>query len=245
MGNTTVLITGANRGIGKGLLEIYLARPSHTVIAAVRDLSTATPLESLPKGKDSALIIVKIDSASETDPAAAIEILKTQHSISALDIVIANAGIAKAAPCPVSSIPVAEIHDHLQVNGIGPIVLFQAVFPLLGKGAKFIYTSSAMATISAMELRPFPLSAYGASKAFGNYFTRKIHFENENLIAFSVDPGFVQTDMGNRGAKAAGLEKAYTPTNECAEGFVKQIDEATREKTSGHFAGWNGEDFPW
>lgn len=51
--------------------------------------------------------------------------------------------------------------------------------------------------------------------------------------------------MGNSGANAAGMEKAFTPTEECAIGFVKQVDEATREKTGGHFAGWNGEDFPF
>lgn len=176
-------------GIGKGLLEIYLARPSHTVIAAVRDPATASSLSSLPKGKDSTLIIVKIDSASETDAAAAVEVLKTKHGITTLDIVIANAGISNSAPCPVATVPLAEIHSHLQVNGLGPIVLFQAVFPLLGKDAKFVYTSSAIATIGGMEMRPFSLLPYGASKAFGNYFVRKIHFENEGLVAFAMDPG--------------------------------------------------------
>lgn len=52
-----------------------------------------------------------------------------------------------------------------------------------------MYTSSALATITGMELRPFSMSAYGASKAFGNYFIRKIHFENEGLVAFAMDPG--------------------------------------------------------
>ncbi|KAH7386383.1 hypothetical protein BKA64DRAFT_680822 [Cadophora sp. MPI-SDFR-AT-0126] len=245
MANTTVLITGANRGIGKGLLEIYLARPSHTVIAAVRDPKTATSLNSLPKGPSSTLIIVKIDNTSETDPAAAIKTLQTNHSITNLDIVIANAGIADPIPSPVSSVSLESIHRHWQVNGLALVILFQAVYPLLGQGAKFVYTSSALATITGMELRPFSMSAYGSSKAFGNYFIRKIHFENEGLVAFAMDPGFVQTDMGNTGARAAGMEKAYTPTEECAAGFVKQVDEATREKTGGHFAGWNGEDFPF
>lgn len=48
---------------------------------------------------------------------------------------------------------------------------------------------------------------------------------------------FVQTDMENDGARAAGMEKAFTPTEECVAGFVKQVDEATREKIGGHFAG--------
>lgn len=46
-----------------------------------------------------------------------------------------------------------------------------------------------MATIGAMEMRPFPLAAYGVSKAALNYFVRKIHFENEELVAFALDPG--------------------------------------------------------
>ena len=176
-------------GIGKGLLEIYLGRPSHTVIAAVRDPAGASSLKSLKKGQDSTLIIVKIDSSSETDAAAAISTLQTQHSITHLDIVIANAGIGDANPSPVSTVSLARIHAHWQVNGLAPVILFQAVFPLLGKGAKFVYTSSALATITGMELRPFSMSAYGSSKAFGNYFVRKIHFENEGLVAFAMDPG--------------------------------------------------------
>lgn len=56
---------------------------------------------------------------------------------------------------------------------------------------------------------------------------------------------FVQTDMGTFGAKKVGLEEAYTPTDVCCAGMVKVIDEATREETSGTFAGWNGVPNTW
>jgi len=51
--------------------------------------------------------------------------------------------------------------------------------------------------------------------------------------------------MGNTGAKIVGLTEAYTPTDVCCAGIVKVIDGATREKTSGTFAGWNGEESAW
>lgn len=61
------------------------------------------------------------------------------------------------------------------------------------------------------------------------------------VLAYS----FVQTDMGNNGAKKVGLEKAYTEVDECVAGMVTVIDGATREKTSGTYAVWDGSEFPW
>lgn len=76
------------------------------------------------------------------------------------------------------------------------LALFQAVFPLLGgEGKKFVAISSAVASIGDMEKVPMKSTAYGASKAALNYVIRKIHCENEGLIAFPLNPGWVQTDV--------------------------------------------------
>ena len=48
---------------------------------------------------------------------------------------------------------------------------------------------SAVGSIGGMEKRPAPMFAYGASKAMLNYLIRKIHFENESITAFAIDPG--------------------------------------------------------
>ncbi|KUJ14229.1 NAD(P)-binding protein [Mollisia scopiformis] len=244
MSPTTYLITGASRGLGLGLLKAYLSRPNTTVIAAVRNPTSASSLNTLPKGEGSTLIIVKIDSASHTDALAAVKELTTVHNINTLDVVIANAGISNTL-APVAIVPLSEIEEHFNVNAIGPFLLFQACFPLLKKGSKFIGMSSALATISGMEMRPFPMTAYGVSKAALNYFVRKIHFENEELISFALDPGFVQTDMGNTGAQLVGMKEATTPIDDCVAGMLKIIDESTREKTSGRFPIWEGGEFPW
>ncbi|KAF8850588.1 NAD(P)-binding protein, partial [Acephala macrosclerotiorum] len=240
----TYLITGASRGLGLGLVKTYISRPNNTVIAAVRGLSTATDLNSLPKGEGSTLILIAIDSSSPTSAQNAIDTLKTTHSIFQLDVVIANAGISNSYS-PLAKVPLSDVQEHMNVNGIGPLLLFQAVFPLLKKGSKFVGVSSAISSIGGMEMRPFPCGAYGMSKAVLNYVVRKVHFENEELVSFALDPGFVQTEMGNTGAKIFGMNQATTPIDECVVGMAKVIDEATREKTSGKFPIWEGGEFPW
>ena len=79
MSGQVIVITGANRGIGKGLLSTYIARPNTTVVAAVRDVAKSTKdLSSVTIGKDSKLIVVKVDSTVDSDSAAAVKELENQ-----------------------------------------------------------------------------------------------------------------------------------------------------------------------
>jgi NAD(P)-dependent dehydrogenase (short-subunit alcohol dehydrogenase family) len=134
---TTVLITGANRGIGLGLLERYLAKPSHIVIAAVRNPGhpTVQALDKLPKGPDSQLIVVKIDASIEKDAHDAVAELQQKHGISHLDIVIANAGVAYIYPT-VADVKISDIKAHMEPNVYGTIILYQATRGLLKKSSR-------------------------------------------------------------------------------------------------------------
>ncbi|EKG16351.1 Short-chain dehydrogenase/reductase SDR [Macrophomina phaseolina MS6] len=244
---TVVLITGASRGIGKGLATTFLGRDNTTVVAAVRSAASAEPLASVSKGAGSKLVVVEIDSSEEKAPTVAVQELVSKHGIDHLDIVIANAGISTDFS-PIAKLPVHVLKRHLEVNAYGPLLLFQAVLPLLQKAAapaKFVALGSPMGSISAMETRPFPMSAYGVSKAFVHYITRKIHLEHQDIISFSVDPGFVQTDMGNAGAAFFGMKEATTTISDSVNFIVSTVDSATREKTSGHFPTIEGGDFAW
>ncbi|KAK4691480.1 hypothetical protein P7C71_g5527, partial [Lecanoromycetidae sp. Uapishka_2] len=224
--NTVILITGANRGIGLGLVSEYLLKPSHTVIAAVRDPHhpTALALSTLPKGHSSVLITVKLDSAIESDAASAVHTIATAHAITALDIVVANAGISRSWP-KVADADLAGLREHFEINVLGPLALFKATLPLLEKAnaPKFVTMSSGAGSIGGMEMAPIPNSSYGPSKAALNYLTRKMHFEHEWLIAFPIDPGWVQTEMGNTGARHFGMEKAYTSVEDCVKGVVNLV----------------------
>ena len=70
MSPTYILISGANRGIGKTLVQYYLAKPEHVVIAANRDPVTSKSLAELPVGPGSRLIIVKVNASVEAGTAS-------------------------------------------------------------------------------------------------------------------------------------------------------------------------------
>lgn len=164
MAPTTVLITGANRGIGKGLLELYLAKPNHTVVAANRAPAHATSkaLDALPKAEVSSLLIIKIDATVSTDPADAVKQL-ARRGIDYLDIVIANAGIAYVYP-KVSEVKVEDMQKHTIPNTYGVIWLYQATLSLLKKSQKPVWvsmgSSAAFLTVSILSTRPLETLLY-------------------------------------------------------------------------------------
>jgi norsolorinic acid ketoreductase len=168
-------------------------RPNTTVIAGVRDLESASSkaINSLPTGQDSKAIVVHIDNLSESPAKDSIKVLESKHGITKLDVVIANAGIANFYG-PAINTPLSEVRDHFEVNTIGSLALFQATWPLLQAAPKpkFVVVTTGLASIGDMGSVPMPATAYGASKAAVNYITRKIHFENPNLIAFPISPGY-------------------------------------------------------
>ncbi|KAJ5680249.1 hypothetical protein N7536_011388 [Penicillium majusculum] len=246
---STILISGANKGIGRGLVSKYLARDNVTLIAAVRNPSSseATSLSELPTGESSRLIIVKIDASSDTDAKAAVESLSSQ-GVSALDIVIANAGVFDtAAFTTVAESTVAQIRTHLDVNTLGPVRLFQATLPLLQKSssARFILNSSLMGTIGGIKDLPIKIAPYGASKAAANYFARKINYEHDDIATLAIHPGSVKTEAGDDAARAAGFPGAFVEVEDSVNAIVTKIDGLTKENGAGEFWNIDGTTIGW
>lgn len=224
---TTVLVTGANKGLGKGFVTKYLSRPNTTVIGSVRNPSSAEAkaLNSLPKGTGSKLILVKIENTSDDDAVTAVSSLREQ-GIDHLDIVIANAGIFKiSAFVKVEEMKTFDLMEHFDVNAAGTVRLFQAVLPLLKQGNKprFMALSTVVSTIGAMEHIPFSTPSYGASKAALNFLVKRIHVEHEDLIAFVVHPGAVSTEEGDAASRFFGMPKAPTPVEDSVNGLVAKV----------------------
>ncbi|AEO67937.1 uncharacterized protein THITE_2089435 [Thermothielavioides terrestris NRRL 8126] len=78
-----------------------------------------------------------------------------------------------------------------------------------------------------------------------HWLTKAIHTEEPWLTAFPIDPGWVQTDIGQRGAAAFGYEKAAITVEESVNGLIRVIDAATRETHSGVLWKYTGEQSPW
>ncbi|KAH7126073.1 short-chain dehydrogenase [Dactylonectria macrodidyma] len=222
----TILITGANRGIGHGIASALLQKPSTTIIAAVRDPSkeSSVALAKLPKGDGSHMAV-------ESDPAAAVETLHSGTSV-----------------LQTSS---SAISDHIAINTTGPIILLQATTPLLkvGNNPSFIDISS-MGSIGVMEhLAGIPaiMSPYGGSKGALNWFLRRVHFEEPWLTTFVVHPGLVLTDMTKVmfenlqvNPKAFGAISVEQSVN----GLMERVAAAKRD-ISGTFQNYDGTPLPW
>ncbi|KAI1082069.1 hypothetical protein F5B20DRAFT_578840 [Whalleya microplaca] len=178
----------------------------------------------------------RVDSVSDTDAQDAVKLIRDVHGIDKLDIVVANAGYGTVYG-DLSQVKPHEVRDLFDINTIGPLRLFQAIRPLLEAGSRprFVLIGTPIASIGAMENSPFPMFAYGASKAAAHYLTRKVHCVSPGVIAFVVDPGFMQTDTGNTGARHFGYEQAFVPVDVSADFVFGQIEKATREQTSGKF----------
>jgi NAD(P)-dependent dehydrogenase (short-subunit alcohol dehydrogenase family) len=162
------------------------------VVGSVRDLTSAgaAELQATPKADGSRLLLVKIESASLTDPEAAVKQIQTE-GVAKLDVVIASAGITGKLG-PLAKTDLADFEHALKVNAIAPAALFQATQPLLNKSEKpkWISLSTISASLGTLEQNAaFPTLSYGASKAAFNFITRSIHVENENIIAVAVHPG--------------------------------------------------------
>lgn len=133
---TVILITGANRGLGRGLLERYLKLPGHTVIAATRnpDHPTSKDLSKLARADGTELIVIKLDASIWQDAFDAVKALQAQ-SIDHLDIVIANAGVAYCWPL-VAEVKLEDMIAHMEPNAYGVVSLYQALRPLLHNSKK-------------------------------------------------------------------------------------------------------------
>ncbi|KAL1709839.1 hypothetical protein EV121DRAFT_286241 [Schizophyllum commune] len=238
---TVYLVSGANRGIGLALVATLAARPDTVVFAGARNPSSATELAKLASAHPGKVHVVALASADKaTNTAAAETIRKTTGK---LDVVIANAAIGDENEDALT-IEKETMTKHFDVNVNGPLVLFQATYPLLkeSKAPKFVTVSSPVGSITAGSQWPGRSYAYGSSKAALNWVTRKIHHDFENLVAFPISPGFVETDMSNAAVEKDPWLKTLprlTP-KESVDGMLKEIDQATRETHGGQFVDYTG-----
>jgi len=237
------IVTGANRGIGLALVKQLAVRNDIVVLATVRDPSKVGDLATITaQNRNVHIIPLRVDVPQDAKQAAT-EIAKiTDH----IDVVIANAGIAYDWN-RLENVDVEVAREHLNVNTLGTLSLFQAVLPLLRKAdhPKFVPITTEVASITRPV--PYPVSAVGLSKIGANFIAQRIHVEHskEGIIAFPINPGGVKTDIGALAAPTAfGIEEFQMEPAESAAGVLAVIDKAN-EETSGKFWSYDGREIPW
>ena len=189
----TILITGANRGIGLALTKLALAKKLR-VEACCRDLKNSIELKKL-SDKYTDLNIIEMDVTSSNS------ILKASKKFkNPIDILVCNAGINNGKGNIFSKEHNEKtILDVMMVNVAGPFLTIQNLYDNLNKknGAKVAIISSLMGSQTHTSSNAV---IYRASKAAANNLMRTIsnQLTNENIVVTSYHPGWVRTDMGGK-----------------------------------------------
>eukprot|EP01117_Protostelium_nocturnum_P014010 TRINITY_DN5289_c0_g1_i1.p1 TRINITY_DN5289_c0_g1~~TRINITY_DN5289_c0_g1_i1.p1 ORF type:complete len:247 (+),score=56.56 TRINITY_DN5289_c0_g1_i1:110-850(+) len=239
-------ISGSNRGIGFEIVNQLSQRQDTIIFAGARDPSSATELKALAQ-KNPNIHIVKLVSASKEDAEAAAQLV--ERVAGGLDYVVANAGVGNDF-CPVLELTSESLSSHFTTNAIGPLVLFQALYPLLKKRdtRRFVPISSTAGSIQSVI--PFPTTSYQTSKAALNMITRKIALEHgsEGFIVFPLHPGVVNTDMTKfiTGKLDSSVSKhfQFDTTQSSASGILKVI-EGSKPEDNNKFLSFDGTEIPW
>jgi NAD(P)-dependent dehydrogenase (short-subunit alcohol dehydrogenase family) len=206
-----VLVTGGNRGMGLETCR-ELAAMGYQVLLGSRDLEVG--IEAARSLNSELLEAVRLDVTSETDIQALAKHIDSSYG--RLDVLINNAGIMidgdgdKSTSICAADIDVIE--KSLRVNTIGPIMLINALLPLMERvaDARIANVSSGMGQLAEMG-GEFP--GYRISKTALNAMTR-IYAAELDAGKFKVNtlcPGWVRTDMGGDNADlsvAEGVETA-------------------------------------
>lgn len=142
------------------------------------------------------------------------------------------------------------VPSKVTTNTLGPIVLYQATTALLNKSKqepKFIIVSSVLGSNTLIDNFPMPLISYSMSKAAVNYAASKISREESRLVVIPVQPGWVQTAMGEKAAEIVGMSAKDVPVKleDSVSGLLKLFDAADKATYSGKFWDQNMQEVAW
>ena len=226
----TVVITGANRGIGLEMAK-QLLNTNRRVIAGCRNPSEAAALNDLSSEGD--LSVFQLD-VSNSD---SIQDFCAQVSDMTIDVLINNAGVLDREKQGMLGVSAEAWLEAFRINSIAPFQVAVGLLENLKKSSRprIISVSS---QLGSLNLKGPGLYAYNSSKAALNQVMKIMaqDLEGDGIMVCPIHPGWVQTDMG-------GSEADITP-QESAGGIISFIDNLTMEQ-SGRFWQWNGEEHPW
>jgi NAD(P)-dependent dehydrogenase (short-subunit alcohol dehydrogenase family) len=224
----TILITGANRGIGLNLARLYAA-DGWKVIGTARKPADAAALAALPGN-------ISVEALEVTDHAA-VQALAAKLKGEPIDVLWNNAGVIGRNSATLGQIDADELRETLMINTYAPILIAEAFRAnVVASGQKkMAFMSSKLGSIA---LNGGGRYSYGASKAGLNMACKSLagDLRGQGVIVLPLHPGHVATDMG-------GASAPVQP-DESARGLKRVVDDATMAD-SGKFVDYLGEAIAW
>ena len=203
-----VLVTGANRGIGRSTVEEFVRNGAKKVYAAARNPESLNALVAEHAGR---VVPLRIDLNVPESITAAAEIARD------VEIVINNAGMLNIAN-PLSDNAIPALKDEMEVNVHGLIRMAQAFAPVLkaNGGGAFVQLNSVVSMKSFADF-----ATYSASKAAAYSVTQALRdaLKAQGTRVVSVHPGPIATDM----ADSAGLREVAEPAELVPQAIIEAL----------------------
>ncbi len=228
----TVMITGANRGIGLAFARGYAAE-GWRVLACCRDPGNAKDLDALKEGSEDRVAIHRLDVTDELN----VDSLAQKLAGEAIDVLINNAGVIG----PRDGFAETDF-DRWQpvfaVNSFAPLCVAERFVEQVARSERklIVNISSKMGSIAANVKSNSII--YRASKAALNQISKCLAMAlgPRGITVIVFHPGWVSTDMG-------GAEAAVTPEDSAAG--IRAVIAGATAADNGRFFNYDGEELPW
>lgn len=224
------LVTGGNRGIGFEICR-QLAELGIEVFLGARDPAKADEAAAKLSADGLAVRPITLDVTSGDSIRAAIDHIDAERG--RLDILVNNAGIFIDKDGKAETIDLERVRQTMETNTYGPILLCQAVLPLMKRAGygRIVNLTSELGSLSDMGgLYP----AYRLSKTALNAYTRVLakELEGTGILVNSMCPGWVKTEMGGpnaqrevEGSGETAIWLATLPEDGPTGGFFKDCEQ--------------------
>lgn len=231
MSSRTVLITGANRGIGLALTRTF-GRAGWRVIAGCRNPEAAEQLK-----EEAQRYTIEPEALDVSDPGSIAGFAERTNQ-SAIDVLINNAGVFHQTG-PFAAFDRSEWQSSMEVNVFGPVQLSLALLPALraGHDRKIVSISSALGSIALTTGSTY---AYRCSKAALNMAMRSLAMDlaEDQFTVVSISPGLVNTEL------VRDIPRDKISPEESAQAMFNLIS-ALRTSDTGKFFKYSGPELAW
>ena len=228
-----ILVTGANRGLGLGLVKKFL-KNNEKVICTTRNISKSKELMLYKEKYNDNLEICELDLLDKDSP----NILSNFLGDETIDLFINNAGVIGHSAQHFKSVSLNHWIEVLKVNLIAPLLITQSIIKNIEKSSerKIYFISSKVGSIE--DNKSGGMYIYRSSKTALNQVVKSLSIDLKPLgiSVISLHPGWVRTEMGG--------PNALISVEESVNGMIDVISN-TSIINSGQFINYDGTRLPW
>jgi NAD(P)-dependent dehydrogenase (short-subunit alcohol dehydrogenase family) len=229
----TILITGANRGLGLEFVRQYAAE-GWQVFAACRSPDEAAELKELAAGAAGRIRVLPMDVTDATSVQVAAVGLKGE----AIDLLLNNAGVGGPPGQRIGNLDYAAWAKVLDTNTLGPMRVVEAFVDNVARSdhKRIVTITSGMGSLE--DNTSGGSYAYRSSKAAVNMVVRSLALDlkSRGVTCVVINPGWVRTDMGGSRGTLAPEESIRA---------MRSVIAGLRPEDSGKFLNYTGKPYPW